>query len=67
MTDLLRQQLAAEIREKLEPRLEQDPHHGGYNCCGCATYEEIVNDAVAVVLGSYKAEELDEDGTVPIY
>jgi hypothetical protein len=57
-----RKQFADEIKSKLEPRLEEDQYTGGYNCCGCSTYRQIMEDAIAIALGTYEAPTLDADG-----
>jgi hypothetical protein len=47
----LRKKIADDIEAKLRPLCGKDKHEGGYDCCGCATYDMIVTDAVQVALG----------------
>lgn len=46
-----RERLAQEIESQLRPRLDIDDAIGGYNCCGCSTYDQIIDDAIGVVRG----------------
>ena len=39
------EQLEAEIR----PLIDKDKWDGGYNCCGCATYNAILDHAIRIV------------------
>lgn len=45
-----RQAIAAELEAKIRPLIGIDKHHGGYDCCGCSTYDAILDAAIAVVL-----------------
>jgi hypothetical protein len=56
----LRDFIAAEIEVKLRPLVDLRDTRGGYNCCGCSTYNYIVDDAIAVVRGTYK-QKTDEE------
>lgn len=40
---------AREAVAALEPRLEQDKRHGGYDCCGCSTTYDLYDDALAAI------------------
>ena len=45
------ERIDAEVRPRLDmARYEKDAQgRGGYDCCGCSTYEQIVNDIVALL------------------
>lgn len=48
----LRRQLAAQLRREIDPLLDADNlHGGGYNCCGCDTYRQILDHAIRIVTG----------------
>lgn len=49
----LRQSIANEIEAKLRPLTNVQKSKDGYDCCGCSTYDWIVDDAIAVALGTY--------------
>lgn len=52
MTPEERQALADEMEATIRPLIDQDrSHQGGYNCCGCSTYDYILDHAKAIVLG----------------
>lgn len=54
MEEALREKIAQEIEAEVGPLLELDrAHEGGYNCCGCETYQAILDHAVRVVRGHY--------------
>lgn len=56
MTDDERQQIADDVRAAVEPLIELDKDHGGYDCCGCSTYEAILDHCIAVILGGRDAQ-----------
>jgi hypothetical protein len=41
--------IAARFEAELEPLLSELRSRGGYNCCGCSTYEEIYEHALRIV------------------
>lgn len=45
------EQLVSKLEEQLRPRVDIDKFRGGYDCCGCSTYDLIVDDAVRVIRG----------------
>lgn len=44
---------AAQVGERLEreirPLINKDRYEGGYDCCGCTTYDEILDHAIRIV------------------
>lgn len=48
MTDKL-QEVLDRIASEVRPKLDLDPFDQGYNCCGCSTYDKIVEDIEAIV------------------
>lgn len=48
MSDI-REAIAQEVEDYLRPRLEKRPFEGGYDCCGCSTYEQIIEDALRII------------------
>jgi hypothetical protein len=56
--DEIRRQIAGRIRAEVEPLLELDKWDGGYNCCGCGTYDMILEHCIAIVEGrTYDRDE----------
>ena len=51
MTDDERRSLAQRMEDQVRPLLDRDRLHGGYNCCGCSTYDDILDHCLAIVLG----------------
>jgi hypothetical protein len=51
MTDeALREAIVAELESKVRPLIHMDRlHEGGYDCCGCSTYDEILDHAIRIV------------------
>jgi hypothetical protein len=49
--DPLRESLISEIEARIRPLIEKDKSHGGYDCCGCSTYDVIVDDCIRVIRG----------------
>jgi hypothetical protein len=42
--------IAREVRPRLSVRFYDDNEYGeGYNCCGCETYSQIVEDIEALI------------------
>lgn len=41
--------LCSRIADEIEPKLDRPPGEGGYDCCGCSTYDRIVDDVVALI------------------
>lgn len=57
MTDEERQALAGELERQIRPLIYKDRSgQGGYDCCGCSTYEMILDHAIAIVLGEEYSE-----------
>jgi hypothetical protein len=46
-----RQALAAELEKTIRPLIDLRPDQDGYNCCGCSTYDAILDHAIRIVLG----------------
>lgn len=44
-------ELIAQIDTLVRPRLDVYKYDGGYDCCGCSTYGQIVDDIVAIIKG----------------
>lgn len=54
--DELREHLADRIEREIRPLLYRnynpfDVNPSGYDCCGCETYDLILDHAVSIVLG----------------
>jgi hypothetical protein len=48
-----RERIAAAMEAEIRPLLDLDAHHeGGYNCCGCGTYKDILDHAVRIARAS---------------
>lgn len=45
----LKAKILKKIESEIEPKLDKDKWDGGYDCCGCSTYEKIVDDIVAII------------------
>lgn len=41
---------------EIRPLLDEDKYHGGYDCCGCSTYDDILDHAIRVVREASIAE-----------
>ena len=65
MSDEERQALAAELERQIRPLIRKSKFDGGYDCCGCSTYDYILDHALAIVRGeAYEnpnASEPDDD------
>lgn len=44
-----RDKLADQLVREIGPLLKEEPFKGGYNCCGCGTYSQILDHAVRIV------------------
>lgn len=44
MTDL-----AARLEAEIRPLLDKTQREGGYDCCGCSTYDAILDHAIRIV------------------
>lgn len=47
----LMEHLSNRLEAEIRPLLEKDKYDGGYNCCGCSTYDEILDHAIRIVKG----------------
>jgi hypothetical protein len=47
-----RQALVDKLEQEIRPLLRKQQSEGGYNCCGCSTYEDILDHAIAIVQGA---------------
>jgi hypothetical protein len=54
MTEEERRELAARLEQEIRPLIELPKTRGGYDCCGCRTYDDILDHAIRVVLGEAK-------------
>jgi len=48
--EIVRQQIADDVSATVGPLLDKSRYDGGYDCCGCSTYQEILDHCVAVIL-----------------
>jgi hypothetical protein len=46
----LRLHIASELEERMRPLISLRRGEG-YDCCGCATYGQILDDAISLVMG----------------
>lgn len=46
-----REQIAEELERVIRPLLEREKYDEGYNCCGCSTYDMVLDHAIAIVKG----------------
>lgn len=37
------------IEKEIRPKLDRDKYDDGYDCCGCSSYEQIVDDIVELL------------------
>lgn len=42
-------EVLARIAAEVRPKLDESTHQGGYDCCGCSSYDRIVEDIEAIV------------------
>jgi hypothetical protein len=49
LTDPARIEIERRILDEILPKLHESSGSGGYNCCGCSTYAEIVDDVLQIV------------------
>lgn len=47
----VRAEIEARIQAEVVPLLDKTRQQGGYDCCGCSTYQAIVDDVLAIVRG----------------
>lgn len=47
--DATRDRIAQEIEREVRPLLDVSRFDGGYNCCGCTTYDQIVDHCLRIV------------------
>lgn len=47
----LRDAIADQLESELRPLVHTDEFHGGYDCCGCSTYDAILDHAIRIVSG----------------
>lgn len=45
----VRKAIEARIQAEVVPLLAKPRNDGGYDCCGCSTYQAIVDDVLAIV------------------
>jgi len=45
-----REQLAETMESEIRPLLNTKNYDGGYDCCGCSTYDAILDHAKEIVL-----------------
>ena len=43
--------LVARMEAEIRPLLDVYPLRGGYDCCGCSTYDEILDHVVVIIRG----------------
>lgn len=41
----------AKIEAEVRPLVDKGKREGGYDCCGCSTYDWILDHAIAIVRG----------------
>lgn len=52
----LRQRLADQLEAEIRPLIDTDKVKGGYDCCGCSTYDDILDHAIRIVRGEVSVE-----------
>lgn len=45
----LAQEILDRIASEVRPKLGEDTYRGGYDCCGCSSYDKIVEDIESIV------------------
>jgi hypothetical protein len=58
-TDEERQALADKLEREIRPLIHEVTFKGGYDCCGCSTYDKILDHAIAIVRGERYAGDVD--------
>jgi hypothetical protein len=53
------EEIVARMEAEIRPLLDPSPWEGGYNCCGCSTYADILDHAIAIVRGEVFVRERD--------
>lgn len=48
----LRRDLADQLEREIGPLVATSKFEGGYDCCGCSTYDDILDHAIRIVLGN---------------
>lgn len=43
--------LAWRLEQDIRPLISKGTNEGGFNCCGCSTYDAILDRAIEIVLG----------------
>ena len=46
-----REDIAQQLEDEIRPLLYTEKYEGGYDCCGCSTYDAILDHAIAIVRG----------------
>lgn len=41
--------LAQRLEDEIRPLINTDALSGGYDCCGCTSYDEILDHAIRIV------------------
>ncbi len=49
MSDDLSDRILARIEDEVRPLLSKFDDEGGYDCCGCSSYEAILNHAIRLI------------------
>lgn len=62
MTKKERDGLAKSIEDQIRPLLDRGKYDDGYDCCGCSTYDFILDHAVAIVRGETYVHPFSELG-----
>lgn len=52
----LREALAVQLEAEVRPLIGERPPKG-YNCCGCSTYDLILDHAVSIIRSPHKEKE----------
>ena len=51
VADAVRAHLIDRLEAEIRPLLEEPPFADGYDCCGCSTYDAILDHAIRIVQG----------------
>ena len=52
MTPEEREALVKRLEDEIVPLMNETPEDGGYDCCGCSTYRQILHHAIRIVRGT---------------